>query len=216
MLTSWLTRRCNNDPGIANWTWNVVPVRAFLIQHLNTIWLAIVAVCLLLLLIYPDAISRESVSRFLQDLGTLALLVYIVLSLTRALLMIPCTPFVLAGGVTFPDMPLLVMLISYAGIVAGAYLVYSFPAFGSYDEYLEQKYPDKIKLLEDKLHGKYAFWIVAGWSCFPLVPTDLICYVAGIVKMSFRKMVSAVVIGEIPLVTVYVFVGAEIGEWLRI
>ena len=191
-------------------------MRAFLIQHLNTFWLLIVASCLVLLMLYPDVISRQSVSRFLEGMGALAMAVYVFLSLTRALLMIPCTPFVLAGGVTFPDLPWLVMLISYAGIVAGAYLVYSFPAFGSYDEYLEQKYPDKIKLMEEKLHGKHAFWIVAGWSFFPLVPTDLICYVAGVVKMSFRKMVTAVVIGEIPLVTIYVFVGAELGEWLRI
>lgn len=191
-------------------------MRAFLIQHINTIWLVIAGTCLVLLMIFPDALTRDSVSDFLNGLGTMALIAYILLSLSRALLMLPCTPFVLAGGVTFPDWPLLVMAISYAGIVAGAYLVYSFPAFGSYDEYLEKKYPEKIKLLEEKLHGRHSFWIIAGWSFFPLVPTDVICYVSGIVRLQFRKMVTAVVIGEIPLVTIYVLVGAEIGEWLRI
>lgn len=191
-------------------------MRAFLIQHINTIWLLIVIVCAGILLLYPEALSRDSISDFLNGLGTLALIVYIGLSLTRALLMIPCTPFVLAGGITFPEMPILVMAISYAGIVAGAYLVYSFPSFGSYDEFLEEKYPDKVQFLKEKMHGPYAFWIVAGWSFFPLVPTDVICYVGGLVKMSFRKMASAVVIGEIPLVTLYVLVGVEIGEWLRI
>lgn len=191
-------------------------MRSFLLRHLNTIWLLLVVICASLLFIFPDAVSRDSISEFLGGLGTLALIVYILLSLSRALLMIPCTPFVLAGGITFPDMPVLVMAISYAGIVAGAYLVYSFPSFGSYDEYLEEKYPEKVKVLEEKLHGAYAFWIVAGWSCFPLVPTDLICYVAGVVKMPFKKMATAVVIGEIPLVTLYVLVGAEIGDWLRI
>ncbi len=191
-------------------------MRAFLIQHINTFWLLIVGTCLVLLFMFPDAITRDSISDFLNGLGAMALLVYILLSLTRALLMMPCTPFVLAGGITFPEWPWLVMLISYAGIVAGAYLVYSFPAFGSYDEFLERKYPDKIKLLEEKLHGRHWFWIIAGWSFFPLVPTDVICYVSGIVKLQFRKMVAAVIAGEIPLVTIYVFVGAEIGEWLRI
>ena len=191
-------------------------MRAFLIQHINTIWLSIVVVWAGMLLLYPEALSRDSISDFLNGLGTLALIVYIGLSLTRALLMIPCTPFVLAGGITFPEVPVLVMAISYAGIVAGAYLVYSFPSFGSYDEFLEEKYPDKVQFLKEKMHGPYAFWIVAGWSFFPLVPTDVICYVGGLVKMSFRKMASAVVIGEIPLVTLYVLVGVEIGEWLRI
>ena len=64
--------------------------------------------------------------------------------------------------------------------------------------------------------GRYSFWIVIGWSFFPLVPTDLICYVAGIAKMSYKKLVAAVVIGELPLVTFYVFAGVELGEWLRV
>jgi hypothetical protein len=34
--------------------------------------------------------------------------------------------------------------------------------------------------------------------------------------MSLRKLLSAVLIGELPLVAVYVFLGVEIGEWLRI
>ncbi len=172
--------------------------------------------CAGLLLLFPDWVTRESISGFLNGLGALALVVYIVLSLTRGLLMIPCTPFVLAGGISFPDMPVVVMLISFAGIAAGAYLVYSFPSFGSYDEFLEERYPDKISWLKDKLHGPYAFWIIAGWSFFPLVPTDAICYVAGLVKITYKKLVTAVVIGEIPLVTIYVYLGTEIGEWLRI
>ncbi len=191
-------------------------MRALLLQHINTIWLVLVLVCASLLFLFPDWVSRESISNFLNGLGALALVVYIVLSLTRALLMIPCTPFVLAGGISFPEMPIVVMAVSFAGIAAGAYLVYSFPSFGSYDEFLEEKYPEKISWLKEKLHGPYAFWIVAGWSFFPLVPTDAICYVAGVVKMTYKKMVAAVIIGEIPLVTLYVYLGTEIGEWLRI
>jgi uncharacterized membrane protein YdjX (TVP38/TMEM64 family) len=81
---------------------------------------------------------------------------------------------------------------------------------------LEHKYPDKIAMLREKMHGKYSFWIIAGWSFFPLVPTDVICYVAGMVKLSYKRMVIPLLIGEIPLVTTYVFLGSEIGEWLRI
>jgi len=191
-------------------------VRALLLKHFNTLWIVLVLVCAGVLFANPDWVTRESISNFLNGLGALALVVYIVLSLSRALLMIPCTPFVLAGGISFPDMPFVVVVISFAGIAAGAYLVYSFPAFGSYDEFLEERYPDKIAWLKQKLHGPYAFWIIAGWSFFPLVPTDAICYVAGLVKITYKKLVTAVIIGEIPLVTIYVYLGVEIGEWLRI
>ena len=185
------------------------------LKNLNQVWLCLVAIVLVSLLIFPDWLSRDSISELLNNFGTMALIVYIVLSLTRSLLMIPCTPFVLAGAISFPQWPLIVFVISFTGIVLGAFLVYSFPSFGNYDEFLEGKYPGKIAALKEKMQGKYAFAIVAGWSFFPLVPTDVICYVAGIAKMSFKKMVMALLIGEIPLVTTYIFLGVEIGEWLR-
>lgn len=191
-------------------------MRHLLITHFNTIWLLLVAGVLSVLLIFPEWLTRESIATFLESLGNLALLVYVILSLGRALLMMPCTPFVLAGGIVFPDQPFLVLMISLAGVVTGAFLVYSFPSFGSYDEFLESKYPDKIEAIRKRIHGPYWFWIIAGWSFFPLVPTDLICYVSGMVKLRFRKLVVALLAGEIPLVTAYVFLGAEIGEWLRL
>ena len=190
-------------------------LEAFL-KNLNRFWLCLVAIVLVSLLIFPDWLSRDSISGLLNNFGTMALIVYIVLSLMRSLLMIPCTPFVLAGAISFPQWPLLVLVISFTGIVVGAFFVYKFPSFGNYDEYLKEKYPGKIAELKKKMQGRYAFAIVAGWSFFPLVPTDVICYVAGIAKMSFRRMTTALLIGEMPLVAAYIFLGVEIGEWLRI
>lgn len=186
-----------------------------MLKHFNTVWLALVLVALCVVLFYTDWLTREAIAGFLNSLGPFAFVGFIVLSLTRALFLIPCTPFVLAGAISFPQWPVLVFLISIAGIVVGALLVYSFPSFGGYDRFLEAKYPAKIAILKDKLHSKYAFWIVGGWSCFPLVPTDAVCYVAGMVKMPQLKMLTAVVLGELPLITAYVFLGAGIGEWLR-
>lgn len=185
-------------------------------RHVNTIWFVVVAIVLSSMLFFPDFISRDSISSLLGRMGAMALVVYILLSLSRAALLIPSTPFILAGAISFPDWLLAVFFISLAGIVVGAFLVYSFPSFGSYDELLEEKYPEKIAFLKDKMHSKYAFWIVVGWSFFPLVPTDAISYVAGMTKMPFKKLAAAMLLGEIPLVSAYIFLGAEIGEWLRI
>lgn len=185
-------------------------------RHINTAWLVLVACLLTLLLFNPGWLSRESIAALLESLGTGALLVYILLSLGRAVFLIPCTPFVLAGAITFPELREFVFLISLAGVVVGALLVYSFPSFGDYDEFLEAKYPQKIAVLKSHMHGPYWFWIIAGWSFFPLVPTDVICYVAGMVKLPFRKLVTALLAGEVPLVAAYVYLGGEIGEWLRI
>ena len=161
-------------------------------KHFNTIWLALVAVFLLLLFLFPGWINPGSIANFLNGLGAISLLVYVLLSLSRALLMIPSTPFVLGGAIAFPDMPLVVWLISASGVVVGALLVYSFPSFGSYDRFLEEKYPDKILFLKEKMKGEYAFWI------------------------TYKKMIVPLLIGQLPLATVYIFLGTEFGEWLRI
>jgi len=189
---------------------------AYLYRHINSIWLFLVALAIGLLLLFPDWLTRDSISAYLGSLGSGALLVYLLMCITRSLLMIPVTPFVLAGAITFPDLLMLVFAISMAGIVMGAFLIYSFPAFGGYDRLLEERFPTKIARLEDTMRGNRYFWIIAGWSFFPLVPTDLICYVAGMVRLPFRKVVGPLMIGEIPLVTIYVYFGSEFGDWLRI
>jgi len=191
-------------------------VLVVVVKHLNTLWLITVAVVLIVIGLNPDILNRDSIAGFLDGLGPSALIVYIGISLARALLMMPSTPFILAGAVAFPQMSVVVFIISYIGVVAGTLLIYMFPSFGSYDEYLEEKYPNKIGQIKEKMQGPYSFWIVVGWSFFPLVPTDLISYVAGIAKMPLKKLVAAVIIGELPIVTFYVFAGLELGEWLRV
>ncbi len=149
-----------------------------MIKHFNTLWLVVVAALLLLLAFNPTLVSRESISQLLGQLGTSALVVYILLSLTRALIMIPSTPFILAGAISFPEMPILIFVISYIGVVVGTLLIYSFPAFGNYDEYLESKYPKHICVINGLMQVRYSFLFFLCWSFFPLLPSVLIFYVA--------------------------------------
>jgi uncharacterized membrane protein YdjX (TVP38/TMEM64 family) len=185
-------------------------------RHINVIWLILVACFMGFMLAFPGWLSRELIAGLLSELGAMALIGYVLVSLLRPLLLMPSTPFILAGVILFPQWLFLVLVISLVGVVVGAYLVYSFPSIGSYDHILERKFPSKIALLKQKMQHKHAFWFVVGWSFFPLVPTDAVCYVAGVAKMSFNKMITALLIGEVPLVVMYVFVGSELGEWLRV
>ena len=187
-----------------------------LLQNFNKIWLSIVAVNLLLVILIPDWFSRESIVDFLDSLGVFALITYVVVSLARAILLLPITPFIIAGAITFPDMPGIIWIISTIGVVVGALVVYSFPSLGNYDKYVEGKHPKAVGYLKQKILGEYAFWIIIGWSFFPAVPTDAICYVSGIANYPFKKLIIPLLIGELPILTAYVFLGIEIGEWLRL
>ena len=51
------------------------------------------------------------------------------------------------------------------------------------------------------------FWLVVGWSAFPFVPTDVICYVAGTLRMQLGKFAAGVALGEVPIVGFYVWAG---------
>lgn len=81
---------------------------------------------------------------------------------------------------------------------------------------LAERYPEKLAHVRGKLEGPWAMWFVAAWAFFPVVPTDLICYAAGLVRMPYRRMITGIIIGELPLVTAYIVLGAKLSEFLPI
>ena len=81
----------------------------------------------------------------------------------------------------------MVFAISIVGIVVSATVIYLLPGVGGYDDLLERRCPEKIARVKTLLAKPYAFWVVAGWSFCPFVPTDVICYAAGLLKMSYRR-----------------------------
>ena len=185
-----------------------------MLKHVNVFWFGVIAVTALVLFLNPELLERERLARFISEFGTEAFIVYVLISLVRAMLLIPSTPFIFAGALAFPDWPLAVLAASMAGVFSGALLVYSFPGVGGYDERLKARYPKQIHFIRERMRGKSAWAVVIGWSAFPLVPTDLICYVAGLAKMPILRMAIAVQIGAFPLTAVYVYTGAELGTLL--
>lgn len=185
-----------------------------MLKYLNLIWFGLVAVTALVLFLNPELLEREILAGYLDRFGAEAFFIYVLVSLTRAVLLIPSTPFILAGALAFPDWPLAVLATSMAGICCGSLLVHSFPGIGSYDERLQALHPRQIRFIRKHMKGSNAWWVVMGWSSFPLVPTDVICYVAGLAKMPPLKMGVAVLIGAFPFTAVYVLLGAEAGTLL--
>ncbi|MFY7669637.1 TVP38/TMEM64 family protein [Tenacibaculum sp. MEBiC06402] len=158
----------------------------------------------------PEIFSVEYLKNFISSYKGQILVVYILISLVRGFFLIPSTPFVLAGVLLFPDQLFLVLLISMAGIMLSATALYYFSDMLGFSEHLEKKYPNKVLKWKDKLQSSKATFLVLGWSFFPLVPTDIICYVAGIIKMPYKYMFTGVFIGELILVSFYIFSGSFI------
>ena len=55
------------------------------------------------------------------------------------------------------------------------------------------------------------FWLVVGWSAFPLVWSDVIYYVAGTLRMHLGKFAAGVALGELPIAGFYVLEGGVLG-----
>ena len=170
------------------------------------LWVALMLALSVLYTVNPDLLDPERLVESLRGLGPSGLFGYVVLSIVRAFTLVPSTVLVLVGMLLFPDRPWFVMISSLGGIVISALLIYLFFEFLGLGELFERKHAARVRWLEEQMNRK-GFWLVVGWSAFPLVPTDVICYVAGTLRMHLGKFAAGVALGELPLVAFYVWAG---------
>jgi uncharacterized membrane protein YdjX (TVP38/TMEM64 family) len=185
-------------------------------RFLTWCWVALIVSVCVLYVARRDLFTAEHFQTVLTQWGPWAFPGYVLVSMIRGAILIPSTPVVLAGGAFFPQALLAVLVVSMLGILASATLLYRFPGFAGYDTMLAERYPEKLEQVRGRLAGPGAMWFVAAWAFFPVVPTDLICYAAGLVRMPYRRMIAGIIIGELPLVTGYILVGAKLSEFLPI
>ena len=179
------------------------------------IWIAAVVFFGFLFIFKNQYFDTEFLSTWMQQYGDKVLIIYIAISFIRGFFLIPSTPFVLLGIVLYPTQPLLVLAVSMSGVVFSATLLYFYSDNIGFSDYLEAKYPKQSQWMQEKLGGKYRLAFIYGWSIFPPVPTDLICYVAGILKVKYWVMILGVFLGELTLNTIYVSIGPSVVEFFN-
>ncbi|QCX36915.1 TVP38/TMEM64 family protein [Aureibaculum algae] len=177
--------------------------------YLRIFWVALVLIGLALFFLYPEKFTHDSISAFVKENSTKIFSTYIGICLIRGLFLLPSTPFIFAGVLLFPESPWTVFWISMFGIMTTSIYLYFASKFLEFGNLFGQKHNSRKTKIIEKL-DKHGFWVVLGWSFFPLVPTDLICYIAGSTRMNFIKYISAIFIGESILVACYIFLGESI------
>ena len=179
------------------------------------IWLGIAVTCVSIYLYDPSKFSADSIAEFLLRFDREVLLIYAGLSILRGFTLLPSTPLVIAGTLIYPEQPLLVLFISLAGILLSSTMIYYFSEFLGFSDYFENHKPKLSHKLKAKLEHPLGFLFVALWAFFPLVPTDLVCYLAGTTKMNYWKFIAAIFIGELILCTCYIFFGGSLLKFVR-
>jgi uncharacterized membrane protein YdjX (TVP38/TMEM64 family) len=171
-------------------------------QRTLFIWIGVIVVTLILYVAKPDLFDigflRENVSNHKVPV----LLLYLTILTFIGLTVIPSTPFAVAGVLLFP--PVTAYIINLIGIITSSIVVYYFTKYLRLDVWLDSKYPARIEKIKKALLKK-ELPIIAGWSFFPLVPTDLIIYVSSTLNIPFWKCALGVLIGEGSLNAFYIF-----------
>lgn len=174
-------------------------------------WIFVISIALIHYCISPQYYTADFLKNTLDNNHSIVFGAYLTISLIRSLFFLPSTIFVIMGVALYPDDPYLVLLISMVGIISGACWIYFSADILKIEQIFSIKSQHKIKKTEASIN-KYGFWIVLFWSFFPVVPTDLICYIAGYSKMNFSKFILALSIGEITLVSLYIWTGVTLFE----
>ena len=137
---------------------------------------------------------------------------YLLLGSIRGLTLVPSAGLMLLAIPFFPPRDLFVLTV--IGILISSTSIYYFSRSLHLDEYFEEKHKNKIERVRSFLQ-KRPMAIVIGWSFFPLAPTDLICYLCGVMRIRFDRFILGVLIGEGAICAIYVFAGDGVLRMLK-
>ena len=140
--------------------------------------------------------SIETFQHFIEKTGIWGPLIF--LSFQAVQVIIPILPGVVtcvAGPLIFG--PLEGFLYSYISICLGSLIAF----------YFARKYGTNIvkKFISEKNYEKYSGWLERGKKFdifftlaifFPVAPDDILCFLAGLTKMTWKKFAAIIVFGE--------------------
>jgi len=175
-------------------------------RGISLIWLGLILFLLIFFALNPVYLSAEGLAEFFRQFEGQIWWVYISIFLIRGIFLIPSTPFVLVGALLFPQQAIWVVVVSLLAVLSSATFLYYWADWIGIGAYLDKKYPKQSERVQYLLNKPYALGLVIGWSFFPLVPTDLICYIARIVGMRYKLMILGIFLGELPLILLCVYV----------
>jgi uncharacterized membrane protein YdjX (TVP38/TMEM64 family) len=168
-------------------------------RMLYTIWIVAILYFLIYFVFNPEMLTAQGIKAVLERLGSGLWISYALVVMLRGIFLIPGIPFAVAGSVIFSEVPLFVLIVVMTGTVIAATMIYHFSDSLGFSKKLMTRYPRQFDIWKQRLQRPYAILLVIGWSFFPLVPTNLISYVGGIVKIPLLFILIGIFIGELIL-----------------
>ena len=152
---------------------------------------------------HRDLLSAEAVTRWLEELGFWAPLVYVLLFVVSPIFLLPASPLSLLGGAVFG--PLVGSILTLVGATIGAslaFLVARYAAGEPVRKRLGGRLEQVVRGVEDE-----GWRFVALMRLVPLVPFNLLNYAFGLTRIRFSHYLLATGIAIIPGVVAYTWLG---------
>ena len=170
---------------------------------LFSIWILVAAGAL-----YLYFFQREAVQAQMRDALSasfwVASISYLLIGALRPFTLVPGT-FPILVAMPFFD-PRLLLALTLVCIAVSSAICYWFAEAIHMDEIVERKYPHHIRRLKALLQ-RYQLPIIIGWSFLLFLPTDVLCYVCGSLRINFKKFLFGVIVGEGTVYAIYIFLG---------
>ncbi len=178
---------------------------------LTVVWLLLLCGALYVYFFHADFFQNQ-LDQMNRTSSYFAYAFLLFLGSVRGFTLIPVTYLIILGLLFFPPLPLFV--VTLAGILISSASVYYFFDFLNLDTLFEKKYSAYIGRARMALE-RNGLPIIIGWSAFPFLPTDVICYVCGTLEIDIKKLMLGVFIGEGIISGIYIFFGSHFLGYLH-
>lgn len=148
----------------------------------------------------------DKIIKFLNTYEEYSELLFLVIASLRIFTLIPCTVFIIIGGVLFN--PLEAFILTAAANLISEILLFYFAklTFGmNYQSKIIQKYPKIYNMIK-----KNNVQILALGVSSPVVPSDIVCFFSVLTEITFVKYVITIFVADTPVILLYTFLGISI------
>ena len=118
---------------------------------------------------------------------------YLLLGCVRGFTLFPLILLIGVGTLFLPPIPLFIL--TMIGALISSACIYYFSASFKFYERLQRTKGTQLATMERHLKN-YELPIIIAWSFVPVLPTDIVCCVSGVMRINILKLLLGVLIGE--------------------
>ena len=151
--------------------------------------------------LYDNGIDK--IIKFLNTYKEYSEILFLIIASLRIFTLIPCTVFIIIGGVIFNPLEAFI-LITIANLISEILLFFFVKlTFGmSYQNKIIKKYPKTYNMIK-----KNNVQILALGVSSPVIPSDIVCFFSVLTEITLLKYILTIFIADTPVILLYTFLG---------